>query len=171
MDTSRMRLFLAVLLVVSGALFAIGAGIERSQTHESAPTTETSPASAEGGGGETSGASPAPATEPAHVEATGSSETLLGINPEATALVIVAILASLALALGVRFWGHRPVLFATLVFGAVFAALDVKELVHQAHASRTGLVILALALALLHAGVSVVAGAALRAREEVPAGA
>ena len=171
MDTSRIRLFLGVLLVVSGALFAIGAGIERSQTHESAPTTEISPSPAEAGGGETSGESPAPTTEPAHVETTGSSETLLGINPESTALVIVAILASLALALGVRFWGHRPVLFAALVFGVVFAALDVRELVHQVHESRTGLVILALVLAMLHAGVSVVAGAALRAREEVAAGA
>ena len=171
MSDARVRLVLAALLIVSAATFAAGSSIERSHTHESVqPSTETSPKPAEAGGtegsgegaGAPSGEGVAPATE-SHTENVGS-ETLFGINPESTGLVAVGVIVSLLLAAGVWFWGRRPVLMAVVVFGIVFAALGVREAAHQAHESRTGLLMLAIALAVLHAAVSAIAASGLRRR-------
>jgi hypothetical protein len=178
MSDARVRLVLAALLIVSGATFAVGSSIERPHTHESVqPSTETSPTPSEGGGtegsgegaGASSGETAPPATE-SHAETVGS-ETLFGINPESTGLVTVGVIVSLLLAAAVWYWGRRPVLLAAVVFGIAFAALDVREAVHQAHESRTGLLILAIALAVLHGAVVAVAASGLRGRRSAPVGA
>jgi hypothetical protein len=82
----------------------------------------------------------------------------LGIDIEALAFVILAALASLGLALTA--W-PRPqstwLLIGVAAAIALFALLDVREVVHQADENRTGLAILAGAIAALHAAAAVVA--------------
>jgi hypothetical protein len=91
-------------------------------------------------------------------------ETILGIDPESTGLVVATVALSLLLAGGIWRRG-TPALFAGAVaFGLLFAAFDVREAFHQADESRGGLVALALLLAVLHTGVAIAAGAALRYR-------
>lgn len=51
---------------------------------------------------------------------------------------------------------------AVAVIGLVFAALDLREGIHQANESNTGLLIIALVTGLLHLGVTAAAAAGLR---------
>ena len=170
MTASRVRLLLAALLVVSGIAFAVGSAAERSSTVKSSPpSSESSSTHAEGEGAETSGGETA-GTKPAqHTETTAESETLLGINPESTALVVVGVALSLLLAAGVWFWGYRPLLIAVLVFGVAFAALDIREVIHQADESRTALVVVAIVLTVMHSAVAALAALAVRTPEVTPA--
>jgi hypothetical protein len=167
MTRSRVRLILAVLLLVSGVAFAAGAAAERSANEVASSPSETNPPQTErgteGSGGET-GAEPAQ-----HTEAASQSETLLGINPESTALVVVGVAVSLLLAAAVWLSGARPVLLAALIFGVAFAALDIREAVHQAKESRAGLLAVAIVLAVMHAAIAAVAALALGRAEERPA--
>jgi hypothetical protein len=74
---------------------------------------------------------------------TGSAETarerlderhrearLLGINPEALSLLVSALIVSVLLAAAVWFRPLVPVLIAIVGFGLLFAALDVREVLH-----------------------------------------
>ncbi len=158
----RMRLALAILLVASGVFFAIGSGVERSKTHETVPTASETPHTSESGG--ESGAEGSTPTE-----TKGGSENLFGINPESTGLVAVAVGVSALLAAGVWFWRRGPVLVVAFAFGLAFAALDVREAIHQVHESRASIVALAVALTVLHLAVSLVALSMLRKRERVSA--
>jgi hypothetical protein len=99
-----------------------------------------------------------PATEtPARSEA---SEKLLGVNPESTGLLVVAVAVSLLLAAGVWWLGASPLVLGVVALAmAAFAALDIREVVHQADESRTGLMLVAGLVAVLH-----VSAAALAAR-------
>jgi hypothetical protein len=58
--------------------------------------------------------------------------TILGVDTESLALSVLAVVASLVLAFAVWFrrW-TRPVPLAVAGFGLVFAAGDIRELVHQ----------------------------------------
>src|SRR5207253_2728043 len=91
-----------------------------------------------------------------------SSETLFGINPESVALVSVAVIASAMLALGVWVLRRRWPLVLAVIFGLAFAALDIREAIHQIHESRTSLVMLAFVLTALHLVISAVAGLVLQ---------
>ena len=145
---TRLRAALVLLLVGSGLLFAIGSTIERHQHHNE-------PAAARESGGE-SGESET------HVEKSQSEAgaTVLGIDTESVALAVLAVVASLLLALGV--WlGRRPRLVLLFVagFGLVFAAGDARELVHQLDESSAGLAAIAAVLIGLHLAVTVLAAA------------
>jgi hypothetical protein len=122
-----------------------------------APTTNTTP---------TKTAKPA-TEERAHSE---SSETLLGVNPESTGLLVVAVAVSLLLAAAVWWVGASPLVLGVVALAmAAFAALDIREVVHQADESRTGLMLLAALVALLHLAAAVLAGrAAVATRGEQP---
>jgi uncharacterized membrane protein YdbT with pleckstrin-like domain len=176
---SLLRLVLVLAILASAALFGVGSAIERSQKgerrHNEARAARA--ASAESGrqahserGGETS-SEPGRGTQPEGGAAgeTGSeshsesSEDILGINPESTGLVVAAIIAAALLALAVWFTRLRVVLLAVIAFGLVFAAFDVREVVHQVNESRAGLVIIAGVLGAVHLGVSQLAGVLLRA--------
>jgi hypothetical protein len=93
---------------------------------------------------------------------------LLGINPEALSLVIIAVIVSVLLAVGIWFRRITLVLVAIAVFGLVFAALDVREVLHQVDESRTNLIAIAGVLIGLHllvaglAAVGLLAGPARR---------
>lgn len=177
MPLTRIRLLIAALLVVSAAAFAIGVAAERSSTtethgeqhpavHTTALGSSTSPAtSGDGDGGENHPAeSPAAAADSGDRPSTAGgeqpgeaaraqtdhTERLLGIDPESTVLVIIAVAVSLLLAGGVLTVRRSPLLVVVAAGMLAFAALDVREVVHQSSESRTGLAALAALVALLH---------------------
>ena len=100
------------------------------------PTTASEPAAS----GETSAA---PGTE-------SQPEKLLGINPEATGLVIIAVALSLLLAALTLTVGSPLVPAAVAAAMLAFTVLDVREVTHQLTESRPGLAALAATVALLH---------------------
>lgn len=78
------------------------------------------------------------------------SEDLLGINPEATGLVVIAVVVSLLLA-GLVLTVRSPLLAAGVALVMLaFTALDIRELTHQLNESRPGLAALAATVAVLH---------------------
>lgn len=197
----RLRAILALLLVATAALFAVGTTIERSQRSHTesaetksaeAPTetattsssetgtgtsseangeadaeqsengeTTTSPSSeADSGAGEAaSGATETAASSEAHAE---SSERLFGVDPESVPAMIAAIAVSLGLAAAVWWRRERAWLWLTLAFGAVFAAGDIREVIHQLGESRNTVATIAAILIAAHLAVAVVAGLILR---------
>jgi hypothetical protein len=94
----------------------------------------------------------------------GENRGIFGIDPESTGAVAAAVAVSLLLATAVWFWGMSAILVVAVVFGLLFAALDVREAFHQADESRGELVALSLLIAALHLGVAIAAGAALKVR-------
>jgi hypothetical protein len=100
-------------------------------------------------GNETSGET----SEAGHSEGGGEShsEDLLGIDPESTALVVLAIVGSLALAAAVWLLPEAIPLLALVGLAMLFfCALDIREAVHQSDESNTSLMALALVVASLH---------------------
>ena len=162
---TRLRAALVLLLVGSGLLFAIGSTIERHQHHaEARPSAGSSTESGTSGesGGESGSGERAKHVEKGHGE-TGAK--ILGANTESLALTIVAVVASVLLAVAV--WlGRWPrlVLLCVAAFGLVFAAGDGRELVHQLDESHAGLAAIAAILIGLHLAVTVLAAALLPRR-------
>ncbi len=163
---SQPRWLLSSLLIAGAALFAIGVAAERNATsnhtatgaetvHTEQPASETTAHASESGGTETPLAEQ-PATEPAgHTES--SPETVLGVNLESTALVVVAAIVALALAVLTWRLNLRLLLITTVAFAAVFTAFDVAELVHQIKESRAGIAALAAVITLLHVAAALAA--------------
>jgi hypothetical protein len=155
---TRLRAALVLLLVGSGLLFAIGSTIERHQ-QQTEPAAAGKPAGENGGesGGETSSAESTEHLEKSHGEA---GATILGVDTESVALTVIAVVASLLLALAVwlRRW-PRLVLLCVGGFGLVFAAGDARELVHQLDESNAALAVIAAILIGLHLAVAVLAAA------------
>lgn len=159
---------LATLITIATALFIVGVIIERSQpgqhtgerVEQSHQTTESH--SEEGGGeGEGSHATSAP-SEPA--QETHEEPRLLGINPESTPLVVLASIASLLLVAAVLRWPNTAALLALVALAMLaFAALDVREVVHQLDEDHTGIAILAAIVAALHFAAAGVAAMQTRA--------
>jgi len=148
---TRLRAALVLLLVGSGLLFLIGSTIERHQHHGEQPATaETS--SGENQTGESAGHA-----EKGHGE---TGVTILGVDTESLALSVLAVVASLVLASAVWLgrWS-RLVLLAVAGFGLVFAAGDIRELVHQLNESNAGLAAIAAVLIGLHLAVTALAAA------------
>jgi hypothetical protein len=164
----RLPVVAAMLLVAATILFVVGTTIERSQ----AQTVEQQEASTEAGpAGEAGEHSEAEATEGSNAasEATEenssageSGEELLGINPESAGLTAIVAAVSLLLAALLVARPRTGLLVAVALVGLIFAALDVREGIHQASESNTGLLVIALVTGVLHLGVAVAAAAALR---------
>lgn len=161
------RVITAALLIASAAAFATGATIERHTVSTESPPTqhhaETGTPGENSSGENPGGESPAGSGESSATHAAEQgSEDLLGINPEATGLVVIAVVVSLllaALVLTVR----SPLLaaFVALIMLA-FTALDIRELTHQLHESRPGLAALAATVAVLHLSAGAAAVLATR---------
>jgi hypothetical protein len=143
---------LALLIVVATAAFAIGVAIEKSDGESGEPQVEATESEA----GEAAPESSHPAE---------TDDEVLGINAESTPLVVVAVIASLALAAAV--W-MRPDLEALLAVVAAamlaFAVLDVREVFHQADESNGDLAVLAAAVAALHLSAAALAFGGARPR-------
>src|SRR3954469_839883 len=172
------RRTLAVLVAVATAVLVIGVALERdARTHEALRTSGETAApvrhAAESGSGSEAGetgqstesgtvSGAPPRGERVRVE---PSERLLGVDPESTGVLAMAVVVSLLLAALV--WrGAAPWLLALVALVmAVFAALAIREVAHQIDESRTGLAVLAVLVAALHlAAAALAARAALSAR-------
>lgn len=142
---TRLRAALVLLLVGSGLLFLIGSTVERHQHRAAHPATaETS-----------SGESGDKHAAESHGEA---GVTILGVDTESLALSVLAVVASLGLAFMVWLgrW-TRLVLLGVAAFGLVFAAGDIRELVHQLNESNAGLATIAAILIGLHLALTALA--------------
>lgn len=180
-----MRVWLAVLIVVATVGFAVGASIERHDSHrESAAQLRAEDAAthASESGGEpstsgeatSSGESGESATTHAKESTAMSTSEVhrelrpLGVNIEAVPFIVLACLLSLALA-AVAWLRPRWLLGLLLVAAAMaaFGALDVREAFHQSDEHRTSLAILAAGIAAFHFTAAGAAGAmaARRARD------
>src|SRR3954465_6385206 len=171
------RRTLAVLIAAAAAALVVGVALERdARTHEALRTSgETAPVrhAAESGSGSEAGET-GESTESGTVSGAPprgervreeASERLLGVDPESTGVLAIAVVVSLVLAALV--WrGAAPWLLALVALVmAVFAALDIREVVHQIDESRTGLTLLAVLVAALHlAAAALAARAAMSAR-------
>jgi hypothetical protein len=149
------RVIAAALLIASAAAFATGAAIERhTASSEARPALHHAEADTTGGesGAENpASAEPAASGESASTHAAGqNSEDLLGINPEATALVVAAVAGSLLLAALILTVGSPLLAAGVAVAMLAFTALDIREVTHQLGESRPGLAALAATVALLH---------------------
>jgi hypothetical protein len=154
----RLPVVLVALLVIATAAFVIGVSAERSQgeTH----TDGGSEVRTEGA--ESGGEAHAETTAGAHADE-GKTETFLGVDYEAVPFIVLAAAFSLALAAAV--WlrpASVPLLALVVVAMVAFAALDVREVVHQLDEDNGGLALLAGVVAALHLGVAAVALALAR---------
>ena len=132
-------------------------------------TTTTSSSETNGGADEkAAGAAETPAAAETHVE---SSEKLFGIDTESVAAMIAAISVSLGLAAAVWWRLERLWLWLTLAFGVVFAAGDIREVIHQLNESRNTVATLAAILIAAHLAVAVLAGLILRQPHSQQSGA
>lgn len=156
---SKLRLALVAILVLSTAVFAAGVITERSEGSERAESASAH---------EEAGAGSAPAEEePAGEAHADEGEVVLGIDVESTALIILAIIAGFGLAAIVATGlGRAPaVLLVIALIAFVWAALDIREVVHQLDGSRGGIAVVAAITAVLHLGAAALAGTlAARAR-------
>lgn len=164
---NRLRLIVALLLVASAALFAVGTTIEHRQRGEAHAETALSSsesagesAHAEEGGEGAADTSESAAGEDGHTE---NSEEIAGVDPESWPLVGLAIAISLALAAGV-YWRQGRWFVAAFGFGILFAAADARELVHQLDESQTTVAAIAAILIALHLLVALTAGIVLLRR-------
>ncbi len=179
---NRLPLLVALLLVTSAALFAVGTAIEhsqRAQHHETSSATASTTKSVETSTekqakGETS---PIPGeTTPVDTASTPTaigetrgethSENLAGIDPESWPLVALAIIVTLLVAAGC-YWRRGRWLVVAAGFAVLSAAADTRELTHQLNESRTTVATIAGILIALHLVVALVAGAACMRREGV----
>jgi hypothetical protein len=152
---------LAILIVVATTAFAIGVSIERSQESDETVGSELGHVEGESAEGE------AAAVE---TQSESDGEELLGVDPESVGLVIVAVGVSLLMAAAV--WLRPDVPAIVLVVGLAmlaFAALDVREFIHQVDESRTGLAALVAFITLLHAGAAALALHLQRSPQPAPA--
>jgi hypothetical protein len=175
---SGLRWTLVALLVASTALFAVGVIAERSSTDEhskpaSAHVGESGEAAGEPAGAHEEGEGSS-ASEAGHAEGaagdtgTETNEAVLGVDIESTPLIVLAVIAGLGLAaLAATPFGRRPaVLLAVALIALAWAALDVREVVHQLDESRSGIAVVALVVAVVHLTVALLAGAmAVRGRQ------
>jgi hypothetical protein len=152
---------LAALLAAATLLFAVGVIAERSAADEHAAPA----ASAESGEGEEGGHTDEQGVGEAARGAGSSAESdkqerLLGVDLESTPLIVLAVLAGLALSAAAAsdLRHRRAFLVAVAVIALAWAVLDVRELLHQFDESRTGIAVVALAVALLHLAAAAVAG-------------
>jgi hypothetical protein len=160
----RLRAVVAILLLVGATLFIVGVAVERTAiANESSsaahPSSTESSHHEEGSGTEGSGTegSGTEAGQPVTSAPESASETILGVNVESWPLAIAAAIVSIGIALAA--WRGRPrtILFAVAVFALAFAVLDIREVIHQASEGRTGIVVLASLIALVHLAAAALA--------------
>ena len=164
-SVNRGRRLAAILLVVTAALLVLGVRAEDDTHDETSETVVDQPAGEAGEGhiegegseegGEEEGAEEGEG-EAGHDEA-AEDETVLGVDAESPATVTLAVLVSLALAAGLWFTNRRSVAIAAVFVAVLFALFDIAEVAHQLDESRTGLAVLAIVIAVGHAGAAVLA--------------
>jgi Flp pilus assembly protein TadB len=148
-----LRLALVALILAATAAFVTGVAVERSdeaghhdESAEVAPAENRTEAAEEH-------------EEAAPVQGEASEELRpLGVDVEAWPFVALAAVASMALAAVAWLNPRRGALLAVIAVAMLaFAALDIRELFHQADIDEDGLAVLAAAVAVLHLGAAAVA--------------
>jgi hypothetical protein len=163
-DRSSLRWALVALLAASTILFAVGVAIEPSDTNggEGAAEAAHSETDEREEAGEAVGAEPGESAGHAEDEDEGEEggEELLGIDLESTPLVVLAVLTGLALAalVATPIGTLRAFLILAAGVALVWAALDVREALHQIDESNTGIALIAGAVAALHLAAAATAG-------------
>ena len=156
----RARGLLVALIVLATAGFVVGTAIERNGGEAAHHEAAAGPSAREAGeseaarseGDERSGRAQAAAL-PGHAESGEAGRELrpLGVDIEAWPFVALAAIASLGLALAAWLRPRDAALLGVVAVAMlVFAALDVREILHQLDEDRTGLALLAAGVALLH---------------------
>lgn len=159
MSGQSLRRIAAALLVITAALFAVGVAAEgeegpEAEAAEQAEATETE----EGETGEEAHdegeeqAAGGVEAEDGHDES--GEETVFGVDVESPATVTAAVLASLALAVGLWLSTRRWIVLTAVAAGVVFAVFDVGEVVRQLDESRSGGAALAGVVAAGHLGAA-----------------
>jgi hypothetical protein len=92
-----------------------------------------------------------------HSAEPGSSETVLGINPESPRLVAAAIVLCILLAVAVSLRPGPLVLTVAGAFGLIFAFLDTLEILHQFQEHRPSIAAIAVVAALFHLAITTLA--------------
>jgi hypothetical protein len=163
------RSLLVALLVVSTGAFVVGVSVERSSgdSHdEPAAAAESNEAAKsgeahaeEGAEGEASETGEEAHGKEAAAEAgEDEAERLLGVDLEATPFVVLAAAVSLGLAVAVWLRPEWPLLLGLVAAAMIaFAAVDVREVVHQLDEDNGGLAALAGVVTLLHLAAAAVA--------------
>jgi hypothetical protein len=155
------RRILIGLIVLATVVFGIAVAFERSNA-DVHPSTTTQP-HAEGGSGEAHTDEGGEAGVPSASESTTDEGTILGVNPEATPIVVLVVIASLALAAAIWLWpSWRWLLLGAAIGMLVFAILDVREVVHQFNESNAGLGTAAIVVTAMHTAAALVAVRLLR---------
>jgi hypothetical protein len=90
-----------------------------------------------------------------------SGEEVLGLDVESIGLTVAPAAVSLLLAGLLLTISGRRVVLAVVIVALTFAALDLRESVHQASEARAGLLTIALLAAVAHLGVAALAGVSL----------
>ena len=174
----HLRWALVGLLLASTTLFGIGVIAERS-TNDAHPEGSTATAvedqaangpepagahdeNAESGEGASSDHHDvAPASASASGSETGEEEArLLGVDLESTPTLVLAIAVGLGLAAAAasRIGTLAAFLLIVAAVTLVWAALDIREVIHQLDESRTGIALVALAAAVVHLAATAVSG-------------
>jgi hypothetical protein len=155
-------LLIVGLIAVSTILFVVGVAIERrSEAAEGAAAHQEvsgEPGAAQGGeSGEQEAGS--------HEEAGASGhrgESILGINPDATWVVIAMVLGWTVLGAGLLLISGPPVLILVALAAAAATVFDVMEVLRQLALANTAVAILAALVTLSHATITVLAVLVLR---------
>jgi hypothetical protein len=153
------------LLAAATLLFAVGVIAERSVADQhaepavKAEASEAGRAEQEGEAGEAAHTDEAPANPPGESSESGS-ERVLGVDAESTPLLVLAVLAGLALSVAAasQLGRRRHFLLAVVVIAGAWAAVDVREVLHQIDESRAAIAAVAIAVAVLHLLAGAVAG-------------
>lgn len=169
--TRRLRRLAAVLFVVTAGLFLTGVNAEN-DIHDETTETESNhnETTEEGDAGHDESEEAGSADEEFSAGAerdqdeSVEDEKLFGVDVESPAAVALAVIVSVALAIGLWLRNLRWLALAAAAVGMVFAAFDVAEVIHQLDESRTGLAVLAAAIALGHAAAGGAAALAVRSR-------
>lgn len=176
----NLRALLASLIIIATAAFVVGTIIERNASGESghddeaaavAPASAQQPAAGEAAhseaGGESAAAHAAEGAGPtaktsagaSHAEAPHAELRPLGIDIEAWPFIVLAAIVSLCLAAAAWLRPQAPLILTVVAATMLaFAALDIREVVHQLDLSKNGLAVLSGAIAALHLAAAGVAG-------------
>jgi hypothetical protein len=156
------RSLLGALVLAATVAFVLGTALERGSGESPASRRAERPASPRAesrgrieGEAKTHAEGGEARTEGGHSR---SELRALGVDFEAAPFVALAAAASIALALAAWRRPSAAVLLALAAAMLAFAALDVREVAHQLSENRTGLALLAGAVAVLHAAAAAVAG-------------
>jgi hypothetical protein len=163
------RVLLAVLLVASAVVFAIGVSVEKSQTattHTDSPIAGTN--APEGSAAREAAEGKSPIAGSGGEPSANESERFVGINTESTPLVVLVVVATFILAGAALYLRSQPLLALILVVALLAFLFDMREVVHQFQENRDTVATLAVVTGGLHVLAAFVAATMLLERKIGP---